>query len=149
MLRWYCIVCLTEHMPGAPPQSLSQAPQARVQRTGPPEGTPQPYQAYPYEAWWSTPPPPPPHGVQVPWGQPQHLVSHAGPASGSSVAPGAIGPSGSAPPLSQAQSSSPAPSGKIKEIEGELKHFFLPNVSTSGCVITIIYVFRTLHSQTF
>jgi len=146
MLCWYCNVCLTEDTPGAPPQSLSQAPQAWVQSKRPPEGTP-PYTAIPHETRLSTLPPPPPRGVQGPWGQPQHLVSHAGPAPGSSVAPGAVGPSGSTPPLSQAQSSSPAPSGKNKEIEGE--HFFLPNVSTSGCVIAIIYVFGTMHSQTF
>jgi hypothetical protein len=128
MLCWYCNVCLTEHMPGAPPQSLSQAPLARVQGTGPPEGTPPLYQAYPYDTRWFTSPPPPPPVVQGPRGQPQHVVRPAAPAPGSSVAPGAVGPSGRTPPLSQAQSSSPAPSGKIKEIEGELKHFFLSNV---------------------
>jgi hypothetical protein len=41
------------------------------------------------------------------------------------VAPGAVGPSGWSPPLSQAQSSSLAPNGKIKGIEGEIKHLFL------------------------
>jgi hypothetical protein len=109
MLCWYCNVCLTEHMPGVPPQSLSQAPQARVQRKVPPERTP------------------PPPGVQGPWGQPQHLVRPPGPAPGSLVSPGAVGPgpSGKTPLLSQAQSSSPAPSGKIKGIEGEIKHLFL------------------------
>jgi hypothetical protein len=124
MLCWYCNVCLTEHMLGAPPQSLSQAPQAWVQRTGPPQGTPQPYENCPHDAKWFTRAPPPLPVVQGPWGQPQHLVRPAAPAPGSSVAPGAVGPSGLTPPLSQAQSSSHTPSGKIKEIEGELKHFF-------------------------
>jgi len=101
-------------MPGVPLQLLSQTPQARVQRKGPPEQTPPPHQAIPYEAWWFTPPP----VVQGPRGQTQHLVRSAGPAPGSSVAPGAVGPSGLTPPLSQAQSSSLAASGKIEGIEG-------------------------------
>jgi hypothetical protein len=67
---------------------------------------------------------PPPPGLQGPWRQPQHLFRTAGPAPESSVAPGAVGPSGWTP-QSQAQSSSPAPSGKIKGIEGEMKHLFL------------------------
>jgi len=125
-------------MPVVPPQSLSKAPQARVQRKGPPEGTP-PYTAIPHETWWSTPPPspqppppgvrgpwgqprpsssqPPPPGVQGPWRQPQHLVRPPGPASESLVAPGAIGPSGWTPPVGQTQSCSPAPSGKSKGID--------------------------------
>lgn len=82
----------------------------------PPEGTPAPHQTISCEAWWSLPPPPP--GVKGPWGQPQHLVRPAGTAPGSSVAPGAVGPSGRTPPLSQAASSSPAPSGKIKGFKG-------------------------------
>jgi hypothetical protein len=94
-------------MPGVPPQSLSQAPQARVQRKVPVERKP------------------PPPGVQGPWGQPQHLVRPAGPAPGSSVASGTVGPSGKTPPLGHAQSSSPAPSGKNKGIDGQLKHLFL------------------------
>lgn len=111
-------------MPVVPLQTLSQAPQARVQRKVPPEGTPPQHQAIPYEDWLFKPPPPPPPVVQVPRGQPQHLVSPAVPAPGSSVAPGAAGLSGLTRPLSQAKSSSPAPSGKIKGIEGELEHLF-------------------------
>jgi len=126
-------------MPGVPPQSMSQAPQAWVQRKGPPEGTPAPQQAISYEAWcpapplsrplppgvhgpWGQPKPPssqpPPPGLQGPRGQPQHLVGPAGSSSESSVAPGAVGPVGPAPSRSQAASSSPAPSGKIKGING-------------------------------
>jgi hypothetical protein len=67
---------------------------------------------------------PPPPVVQVPRGRSKHLIRPAGPSPGSSVAPGAVGPTGQTPPLSQAQSSSPAPSGKNKGIEGELKHLF-------------------------
>ena len=122
MLCWYCNICLTEPMPGVPSQSLSQAAQSWVQRKVPAERTPAPHQAIPYEAWWSLPPPPPPPPpppvVQGPRGQPQHLVRPTGPAPGSSVASGAVGPSGWTPPLSQAPSSSPAPSGKIKRING-------------------------------
>ena len=120
MLCWYCNVCLTGHKPEVPPQSLSQAPQARVQKKVPPERTPPPNQAIRSESRRSTPPP----GVQGPRGQPKHLVRPAGPVPGSSAAPGTVQPSGKTPPLSQAQSSSPAPSGKIKGIEGELKHLF-------------------------
>jgi hypothetical protein len=40
------------------------------------------------------------------------------------MAPGAVGPSGLTPPPSQAQSRSPAPSGKFKGTEGDLKHLF-------------------------
>ena len=158
MLCQYCNVCLTEHKAGVPPQSVSQAPQARVQRKGPPEGTP-PYTAIPYEAWWpalpsSQPPPPgvhgpwgqpqppssqpPPPGEEGPWGQPQHIVRPAGPALGSLVAPGAVEPSAWTPPLSQAQSSSPAPSGKNKGINRSLKHLFLKglyNHSSLECLV--------------
>jgi hypothetical protein len=121
MLCWYCNVCLAEHKPAVSPQSLSQAPQAWGQRKVPPEGTPAPHQAIPYEPSLFTPPPPVEH---VPRGQPQQVVSPAAPAPGSSVAPGATGPSGLTPALIQAESSSPAPSGKIKGIEGGRKHLF-------------------------
>jgi len=142
MLCWYCNICLTEYTAGVPPQSLSQAAQAWEQSMVPPEGTQASHQAIPYEAWWwFTPPPQPPPVVQGPQDQPQHLVRPAGPAPRSSVAPGAVGPSGWTPPLSQAPGSSLAPSGKNKGIEGELKKtFVLPNI----CVITVSQLCRIL-----
>jgi len=105
-------------MPGVPLHPLSQAPQAILQRKGPPERTPAQHQAVPYGAWWSVPPPPLPPAVQGPRGKPQHLVRPAGPAPGSSVAPGAVGTSGRTPAPSQAPISSPAPGSKNKGING-------------------------------
>jgi hypothetical protein len=60
------------------------------------------------------------------------------------VAPGAVGPTGRTPPQSQAQSSSPAPSGKNKGIEGELKHLFF-QMFQPLVVLLLLFVFGTLH----
>jgi Uncharacterized protein conserved in bacteria len=135
MLCWYCNVCLTEHRPQVAPQSLPQPPQAWVQRKGPLEGTP-PCKAFPRETLKPTPPSAqPPPGMKGPWGQPHPLIRPAvlAPATGCPkgpppsqelVASGAQGPRGVTPPISQAESSSPAPSGKIKGIKGLKCLFF-------------------------
>ena len=113
----------TPPSPQPPPPGV-QGPRGQPQPPSfqpPPPGVPGP--------WGQAQPPlssqPPPPAVQGPWPQPQHLVRPAGPAPERSVAPGAVGPSGWTPPLSQAQSSSPAPSGKIEGNEGEIKHLLL------------------------